>query len=63
MWAVKHVFVGMDGLRLPSVVIWGNVIIGAGSVVTRSIRSNSIAAGVLPNVTRTLNEFYYQAKS
>ena len=42
----KNVFVGQKSLILPGVTIGDNCIIGAGSVVTKDIPSNSVAAGV-----------------
>lgn len=39
-------FLGMDCRILPGVVIGDNVIIGAGSVVTRSISANSVVAAM-----------------
>lgn len=58
----NNVFVGMDCMILPGVIIGDNVIIGAGSVVTKSIPSNSVAAGVPARVIKTLDDFYEQAR-
>ena len=41
----KNVWLGANAIILPGVVIGDNVTIGAGSVVTKSIRSNTIAVG------------------
>lgn len=41
----SHVWIGMNTVVLPGVEIGSNVIIGAGSVVTKSIPSNTVAAG------------------
>lgn len=41
----KNVWIGSNCVLLPGVEIGDNVIIGAGSIVTKSIPSNSIAAG------------------
>lgn len=41
----NHVFVGNHSIIMPGVRIGNNVVIGAGSVVTRDIPSNSVAVG------------------
>jgi maltose O-acetyltransferase len=41
----EKTFIGMGSIILPGVTVGKNVIIGAGSVVTRDIPDNSIAAG------------------
>lgn len=41
----NNVFVGIDAILLPGVIVEDNVIIAAGSVVTKSIPANSIVAG------------------
>jgi acetyltransferase-like isoleucine patch superfamily enzyme len=48
------VFIGMQVLILKGVTIGKNAVIGAGSVVTRDIPPNSIAAGNPARVLRTL---------
>ena len=42
----SNVFVGVNSIIMPGVKIEDNVIVAAGSVVTKSIPSNSIVAGV-----------------
>ena len=53
----KNSFIGCRTTILPNVEIGDNVIIGAGSVVTRSIPSNSVAAGVPCKVICTIDEY------
>jgi len=47
---------GANVVVCPGVTIGDNVVIGAGSVVTRDIPSNSVAAGVPCKVLRSLTE-------
>ena len=42
----NNVFIGVNSIILPGVKIESNVIVAAGSVVTKSVPSNSIVAGV-----------------
>ncbi|MES1038116.1 acyltransferase [Peribacillus simplex] len=53
----NNTFIGNDAIILPGVTIGDNCIIGAGSVVTRSIPSNSVAAGVPAKVLRSIQEY------
>ena len=55
----KRCFIGADALVLCGVTIGDNVIVGAGSVVTRNIPSNSIVAG---NPARIIREGIQTAK-
>jgi len=41
----KRTFIGLDSIILPGVKIGENVIVGAGSVVTKNVPDNSIVAG------------------
>ncbi|SRR6266702_2611516 len=51
------VFIGMNTLILPGVRIGDRCIIGAGSVVNRSIPSGSIAAGVPARIIGSFDEY------
>ena len=52
-----NVFVGAITTILPGVQIGNNVIIGAGSVVTRSIPDNMVAAGNPAKVICSLEDY------
>lgn len=58
----NNVYFGTNVTVLKNVTIGDNCIIGAGSVVTRSIPSNSVAAGIPCRVICTLDEFYKKRK-
>ena len=51
-WIGDNVFIGIHSLILPGVRIGNSVIIGAGSVVTKDIPDNCIAAGNPAKVIR-----------
>lgn len=53
----NNVFIGFRVTIMPGVTIGDNVVIGAGSVVTKDIRSNCVAAGVPARVIRTYDEY------
>ena len=59
-----NVWLGAGCIVLPGVTIGENSVIGAGSVVTRDIPANSVAAGNPCKVIREINEqdmkFYYR---
>ena len=50
-------FVGVNSVVLPGVIIKKNSVIGAGSVVTRSIPPNSFAAGCPAKVVSNIDKF------
>lgn len=53
----KNCFIGCRSVILPNVTIGDNTIIGAGSIVNRSIPSNCVAAGNPCKVICTLDEY------
>lgn len=53
----------MNSIILSGVNIGNNVIIGAGSVVTKDIPSNSVYGGNPAKLIMTLDEFYKRRKS
>ena len=59
----NNVYVGINCTILPGVTIGDNVIIGAGSVVTRDIPSNSVAAGVPAKVIKPIEEYLHQVQA
>ena len=58
----NNVHIGIDSIIMPGVKIGDNVIIGAGSVVTKDIPSNSVAVGVPAKVIETIDEYYKKNK-
>lgn len=52
-----NVFIGANATILPNVEIGENSIIGAGSVVTKSIPPNSVVAGIPARVISTVDEY------
>ncbi len=58
----NNVFIGAGSIVLPGVDIGDRVVIGAGSVVTRSISSNSVAAGNPARIICTFDEYFEKFK-
>jgi len=58
----NNVFVGYNATILKGVTIGDNCIIGSGSVVTRNIPGNSVAAGNPAKVICTIEEYYQKRK-
>lgn len=54
----SNVHIGPDSIIMPGVVIGDNVVIGAGTIVTKDIPSNCIAAGVPARVIRSIDDYY-----
>jgi acetyltransferase-like isoleucine patch superfamily enzyme len=57
----NNVFIGFNAIVLPGVTIGDNCVVGAGSVVTKSMPPNSVVAGNPARVIRSLAE--YEASS
>ncbi len=53
----NRVFIGINTIILPDVEIGDNVVIGAGSVVTRSITGGAVVAGVPARVIKSIDEY------
>jgi acetyltransferase-like isoleucine patch superfamily enzyme len=53
----NDVYIGVRTIILPGVIIGNRCVIGAGSVVTKSIPDNSVAAGVPARVIKTTDEY------
>ncbi|MBT2738386.1 acyltransferase [Bacillus sp. ISL-7] len=58
----SNTFIGNDVIILPGVEIGENCVIGAGSVVSRSIPAYSVAVGTPAKVVRIINEYYEKNK-
>ncbi len=58
----RNNFIGMGGVILPGVHLGDNVIVGSGSVVTKSFPSNVVVAGNPAKVICTLDDFYKKRK-
>lgn len=52
----KNVFIGLNSIIIPGVKIEDNVVIVAGSVVTKSVPGGGIG-GVLANIIHKFNDF------
>lgn len=61
IWVGDNSFIGTRSIILPGVRIGRNCVIGAGSVVTKSIPDNSVAAGVPARVLGSIDD--YRVKS
>ena len=57
-----NVYIGLRCLIMMGVHIGNNVIIGAGSIVTKDIPDNSVAVGVPAKVIKTVEEYLEKAK-
>ena len=56
------VYIGTTSLIMPGVTIGNNVLVAAGSVVTKSIPSNSVVAGNPARIICTVDEYYNRNK-
>lgn len=59
----SNVYIGMRSIIMPGVTIGNRCIIGAGSIVAKSIPDNSVAAGVPARVIRTTDEYLERMKA
>ena len=59
----NDVFLGIRAILLPGVCIGDNCVVGAGSVVSRSIPSNSVAEGVPARVIKETSDYQKQVLS
>lgn len=58
----NNVYIGIRTIIMPGVTIGDNVIIGAGSIVSKSIPSNTVAAGVPARVIKSLDAYIQKAE-
>ena len=54
-------FIGHNSIIMPGVTIGDNVVVGAGSVVTKSIPSNSVVAGVPAHIIQSTEQYKSKA--
>lgn len=54
----NYVYIGVNSLIMPGVTIGDNVIIAAGSVVTKDVPSNSIYGGVPARFIKSTEDYY-----
>ena len=54
---MNNVFIGCNSIIMGGVRIGNNVVIGAGSVVTKDIPDNSVVVGNPAKVIKTFDEF------
>ena len=59
----NNVFIGFNSTILPGVTIGDNVVIGAGSIVTKDIPSNSVVAGNPAKVIGDIDKLYNKRKN
>lgn len=59
----NDVYIGLNTTILPGVRIGNRAIIGAGSMVTRDIPDNSVAAGVPARFIETVDEYLESARA
>lgn len=55
-------YIGTNALIMPGVTIGDNVLVGAGSIVTKSVPNNSVVAGNPARVICSLEEYYNKNK-
>ncbi len=53
----NNVFIGMRVMILPNVNIGDNCVIGAGSIITKDIPSNSVVAGIPGKVINSIEDY------
>lgn len=58
----SYVYIGMNCTILPGVNIGDNVIVGAGSVVTKSFPGNVVIAGVPARIIKKMDDYIDKAK-
>ena len=59
----NNVYIGNNCLIMPGVTIGDNVVVGAGSIVTKSVPSNHVVCGNPAKIICTVNEYYEKCKS
>ena len=59
---MNNVFIGANSTILPNIRIGSNVIIAAGSVITKDVPDNSVVAGVPAHIIETFDEYLEKRK-
>lgn len=59
----NDVYIGMNTIILPGVTIGDNVVVGAGSVVSKSLLGGAVYAGVPARKIRSIEEYLESVKS
>ena len=57
-----YVYIGTNSLIMPGVTVDDNVLIAAGSIVTKSIPANVVVAGAPAKIICTIEEYYQRNK-
>ncbi|MDY3706229.1 acyltransferase [Vagococcus lutrae] len=58
----SNVHIGINSIIMPGVTIGENVIIGAGSIVTKNLESNGVYAGVPAKKINTIDNYFAKKK-
>ncbi len=57
----NNVHIGWNAIIMPGVTVGDNVIIGAGSIVTKNVESNSVVVGIPARKIETIDEYRKKA--
>ena len=53
----NNVYIGVNALIMPGVTIGNNVVIAAGSIVTKSIEDNVVVAGIPAKIVSRIDDY------